>query len=111
MPQFECSVPFKAGEIWRRWNLFSVELKPIGEGLRIVSVIAPDELTVAETAVARRDSQTGWGERIPVIEVYVRLTAPVAGSSHVKVTIEADVTGVLAPCSDAADACEAGSSG
>jgi hypothetical protein len=86
-------------------------MKPIGAAMRVVSVSAPDLPPVAESAVTKAESQTGLGDKIPVIEVYIRLASPAAEASSVNVVVEAEVEGVLIACGDAADACEAGSSG
>lgn len=111
MAQFECAVPFKTGETWCRRNFFSADMKPIGVNMRVISLSAPTLPAISESTVTLTESQTGWGDKIPVIEVYVRLASPVAAAGSVKVTIQAEVEGKLIACGEAADACGPGSSG
>jgi hypothetical protein len=109
--EFNCSVPFEAGETWVRRNFFSVEMKPIGDNLKILSSRV-EELPAIKTCEARKTTvESGWGGDTPVIEIYVELQAAAAAIGVAVVMIEADVQGELAACSEVPDACVSGSSG
>ncbi|MCB1544626.1 MAG: hypothetical protein KDJ30_10250 [Rhodoblastus sp.] len=111
MARFDCKVPFKPGETWRRQNFFSPEMKPIGENPSVISVSAPDLPAVVESAATKTEAEAGWGGKTPVVEVYLRLATPASSNSVAIATIEAAVDGALLSCGEVADACDSGSSG
>lgn len=111
MAQFSFAVPFEVGETWCRRNFFSPDMKPIGEDLKLIAVSAPDLPVIIESAVAKTEAEGGWGGKMPVVEVHVRLASPAVAAGLAIATIQVDVEGPLLSCGDVSDACEAGSSG
>lgn len=111
MAEFICSVPFEAGKTWVRRNFFSLELKPIGDGPKVLSSRV-DGLPAIKACEARKTTaESGWGDQTPVIEVYVALQTPTSAPGIAVVTIEADVQGELKACSEVTDVCNGGSMG
>lgn len=111
MAEFICSVPFEAGKSWVRRNFFSLDMKPIGDGPKVLSS-RTDGLPAIETCEVRKTTaESGWGDQIPVIEVYVALQTPTSEPGTAVVTIEAAVQGQLKACSEVSDMCNGGSTG
>ena len=111
MATFDCAVPFLAGETWRRWNFFSLDMNAIGESPRVTSLRSTGALAVKQCEAIKTTSKSGWGAETPVIEIYILLETTAEQPGTVVVTIDVELEGELVACAKAAGACESGTSG